>query len=482
MIKKLVLSLIVILVGATTIVLLQKSGKKGLYTEGVVDTAWASRVSTSLSSSRNTAIVRAAQTAGQATVSISVISVRTVATDFFDPFFGDFWGDFFPKRYFKEKVKALGSGVLINKDGYIVTNEHVVHDATEIKVTLTDGRIFDAELVGTSPRLDLALIKIKEPPKDLYTAVLGNSDSLMIGEWAIAIGNPFGYLIEDPEPSVTAGVISALHRTIFSTKDRLYRDMIQTDAAINPGNSGGPLVNALGQVVGINTFIFTPSGGNIGLGFAIPINTVKKFVNEIENYGEFRTGYIGLSVQSLTEDLRSALDYPLTYGVLVSSVTPQSPSSGKIKEGDVIESVNGRRLFNEGDWEDATYATVPGEKLKIRLWRNGKEKVVTIVAAEYKEKKVKLPMGIVGVEVTPEVVLHEGLKVGHGILVREVKNGSIAQQLGIVPGDVIVSINRKNITSADDFKKAYKLATRKRVLSVEIDRGGTKITRTVIGF
>ncbi len=482
MMKKLFLSLLAIIIGATLIVLMSRGREKSIYTEGMIDTAWASQTSRAISASRQTAIVNAARIAGPAVVSVSVISVRTVANDFFNPFFGDFWGDFFPKRYFKEKVKSLGSGVLINKDGYIVTNEHVVHDAAEIKVTLTDGRIFDAEVVGTSPRLDLALIKLKEPPKDLYTAVLGNSDSLMIGEWCVAIGNPFGYLMEDPEPTVTAGVVSALHRTILGVKDRMYRDMIQTDAAINPGNSGGPLVNALGQVVGINTFIFTPSGGNIGLGFAIPVNTVKKFINEIVQYGQFRSGNIGITVQSLTEDLRSALDYPLTYGVLVSSVVPGSPSSGKIKEGDVIETVNGRRLFNEGDWEDITYAVVPGEKLHLRVWHEGKEKDIVIQAGEYHEKRVKLPMGITGVEVTPDVAMHEGLKVAHGILVKKVAEGSVAYQLGIQPGDVVVSINGKAIVSAEDFKKAYKFARRRGVLSVEIDRGGMKISRTVIGF
>lgn len=483
MIRKLFLSLLVIGVLTTLIVAISRRGQKRPYTESVVDTAWASKISDDISASRHTAIVRAAQLAGPAVVSVSVISVRTVAAvSPFDMFFGDYWGDFLPRGYLKEKVKSLGSGVLINRDGYIVTNEHVVHDASEIKVTLTDGRIYDADVVGTSERLDLALIKLKNPPKDLSPAVLGNSDSVTIGEWAIAIGNPFGYLMEDPEPTVTAGVISALHRTILGVKDRMYRDMIQTDAAINPGNSGGPLVNAVGQVIGINTFIFSQSGGNIGLGFAIPVNTVKKFVEEIINYGEFRTGDIGITVQSLTEDLRSALNYPLTYGVLVSSVMRGSPASGKVKEGDVIEMVNGRKLFNVGDWEDVTYAVVPNEKLTLKVWHEGKEKVITIKAAEYVEEAVKLPMGIVGVVVTPDVAYREGLKVAHGILVRKVEEGSLAYQLGLAPGDVILSINGITVTSADDFRRAFEHARKRRILSIQIDRGGARISRTILGF
>jgi len=246
-----------------------------------------------IGNSRTTAIVLAARKVSSAVVSITVMQERIVTA--FDPFSDPFWGDFFkgtfPQRQFKQQIQGLGSGVLINSEGDIITNAHVVEGATTIKVTLPDSRQLDGELIDIDRTLDLALVKVKG--KDLPYTSLGKSDDLMIGEsyvakgyvdgaWCIAFGNPFGFLLEDAQPSITVGVISALNRTMKSSQGdgREYKNMVQTDAAINPGNSGGPLVNALGEVIGINTFIFTHSGGSEGIGFAIPINDVKKFINE----------------------------------------------------------------------------------------------------------------------------------------------------------------------------------------------------------
>jgi serine protease Do len=430
---------------------------------------------------RKNAIVRAAERVGPAVVSISVISTEVVAGSplFEDPFFGQFWREFFPPRYFKHKVRSLGSGVIIDRDGHILTNEHVVHDAEQIKVTLPDGRTFDGELVGSDPRLDIALLKIDG--NDLPYAPLGNSDSLYIGEWAIAIGNPFGYLLEDLEPTVTAGVISALHRTFKGGGEREYRDMIQTDAAINPGNSGGPLVNALGEVIGINTFIITKSGGSEGIGFAIPINTVKKVIPELKKYGRVRDAYLGISVQNLNQDIREGLDYPHLYGVIVLSVDSKGPSRSKIKEGDIVELVNGRKIYNEGDWADVTYALVPGEMLTMRVFRDGKEFDVKIRVREFKISEAELPWGMRGATVNEALVQKYRLSVTKGVLVLEVEPTGRAARLGIQKGDVILEVNGKRINDVEDLKKALK--KKRRGWRIVVDRyGSTLVLSSFFGF
>ncbi len=477
--KVLIILALVFAVGSLAIISVKSRRTVPHYTE-MVDSAYAQTLSTQISEQRRNAIVTASEKVAPAVVSVSVTSIRLVRDEFYDMFFGDFWRDFFPPRYFREEVKSLGSGVIIDKDGLIVTNEHVVHNAQEIKITLPDGRIFDAEVIGVSERLDLALLKIDG--KDLPYATLGNSDSVIKGEWAIAIGNPFGYIMEDPDPTITAGVISAVHRTIRGKGNRIYRDMIQTDAAINPGNSGGPLVNALGQVIGINTFIVTPSGGNVGIGFAIPINTVKKAVREILDYGHVREGYLGITVQTMTDELREALDYHRPGGVLVAVIDPRGPAKGKLKEGDIIVAVNGRKLFNEGDWEDVTYALVPDEQLSLWVWRNGSFQEVKVKAVEYKEQKESLPMGITGTTVTPALVMKYGLVAHRGVLVLGVKSGSLAARLGIQPGDVILELNGKHISDTDDLKDAWKSTRKRGILSITIDRYGARISRTIFGF
>ncbi|MCS7258959.1 MAG: trypsin-like peptidase domain-containing protein [candidate division WOR-3 bacterium] len=318
-----------------------------------------------LNNSRVTAIVRAAQKVSPAVVSITVIQERIVTTTpfftpFSDPFFDEFFRDFFPRRQYKEQVQSLGSGVIINKDGDIITNAHVVEKATKIKVTLPDDREFDGEIIDIDPTYDLALVRIKG--KDLPFAVLGNSDDLMIGEWCIALGNPFGFLLEDAHPTVTVGVISALNRTIKSGRgdERVYRNMIQTDAAINPGNSGGPLVNALGEVIGINTFIFSRSGGSEGIGFAIPINVVKKFIKDAQSASKKRLNEaeiqkfktkIGLVVADNNYALMRKYQLNSAEGVVVLEV--ERNSIGEIlgvAPGDIIISLNNERPKNAEDF------------------------------------------------------------------------------------------------------------------------------------
>jgi len=344
-----------------------------------------------IESSRKTAIVRAAERVGPAVVSITVIQTRVVRTSprspFWDPFFDQFFRDFFGQHRYVERVPSLGSGVILTEDGLIVTNEHVVHDGTDIKVTLTDGRQFDAEIVASDPEYDLALLKIDA--HGLPHAELGDSDSLIIGEWAIAIGNPFGYLLEDTHPTVTVGVISALHRNVKTSEEiaGVYTDMIQTDAAINPGNSGGPLVNSLGQVIGINTFIITKSGGSMGIGFAIPINRVKFILDEYTRYGKIREIWIGLLVQEISPLIAYSLGLESTEGVIISQVDPGSPAEkAGLKRGDVIVDVNGIPITNYDSARKAIFGARVGDELEFGIIRDRKYRKVSLIVEEAPER------------------------------------------------------------------------------------------------
>jgi serine protease Do len=344
-----------------------------------------------VSTSRRSAIVMAAEEVGPAVVSVSVTQARVVRTSprapFGDQFFDQFFRDFFGEREYVEQVSSLGSGVIISKDGLVVTNEHVVRDATEIKVTLTDGREFAGTVVASEAENDLALVRIEG--RDLPTARLGDSDGIIIGEWAIAIGNPFGYLLEDAHPSVTVGVVSALHRSMKTDEGMVgvYKDMIQTDAAINPGNSGGPLLNSLGDVIGINTFIISRSGGSMGIGFAIPVNRVKRIVDEVAKYGRIRQIWIGVLVQEVTPMIARSLGLEDTRGVIVSQVDDRSPASkAGMKRGDVIVEVNQVKIANFEAARKAIFGAQIGDRLKFGLLRQGKSKDVTVVVEELPQR------------------------------------------------------------------------------------------------
>jgi serine protease Do len=340
-----------------------------------------------IASSRRSAIVLAAEEAGPAVVSVSVTQARVVRAaphgPFGDQLFDQFFRGFFGEREYVQQVSSLGSGVIISKDGLVVTNEHVVRDATEIKVTLTDGREELGTLIASEPDYDLALVKIEGD--DLPAAGLGDSDGLIIGEWAIAIGNPFGFLLEDAHPSVTVGVISALHRSIKTDEGTVgvYKDMIQTDAAINPGNSGGPLVNSLGEVIGINTFIISKSGGSMGIGFAIPVNRVKRIVDEVARYGRIRQIWIGLLVQEITPLIARSIALDDTRGVIVSQVDPESPAEkAGIKRGDVIIEVNREPIRNFESARKAIFGAEIGDRLDFKMLRQGRGKEVTVEVTE----------------------------------------------------------------------------------------------------
>jgi serine protease Do len=299
------------------------------------------------SASRRNAIVTAAERISPSVVTVSVVSTQVVRTDPFGGMLHDeFFDQFFPQQEYRQRVPSMGSGFVVDASGVVLTNEHVVRNADQVTVTLSDGRQVPAKVLGASAVYDLAVLKVDAG--NLKPATLGDSDQLMVGEWAIAIGSPFGFLLNDTQPTVTAGVISATRRDIKSevTETGLYKNMIQTDAAINPGNSGGPLVNADGEVIGINSFIFTQGGGSIGLGFAIPINLAKRVLEDIKKYGRIRQPYPGMSLQ------------------------PVTPRAG-VKVGDRIRKVNGITANTVDDAQRGIYGAQVGDVLRLELERDG---------------------------------------------------------------------------------------------------------------
>jgi len=322
--------------------------------------------------SRRTAIVRAAERVGPATVSISATGRRLVRTapTAQDEFFRRFFGGFLPGRVYEEERHTFGSGVVIDADGYVLTNEHVVRGFEDVQVVLTDGRAFDGSVLGGDPRYDLAVVKIEG--ESLPVAPLGDSDDIMVGEWAVAIGNPFGNLLSDRQPTVTAGVVSAVNRDVISddASPAIYKDMIQTDAAINPGNSGGPLANSSGEVIGINSFIFSMSGGSEGVGFAIPINTARNVIDEMIQFGRVRDIWVGIAIQELTPGLYERLNLGEVRGVLASFVEPGSPSyRAGIREGDIIVAVNGEPVGNIREARRAIFGSRVGDIIMLSIRR-----------------------------------------------------------------------------------------------------------------
>ncbi len=339
----------------------------------------------SISRSRQNAIVTSANEVGPAVVGVGVVTTRIVRgrNPLYDEFFDSFFRDFLPPTYYRyrESIPNIGSGVIVSPDGYIVTNEHVVHKAEEITVVTPDGLKFSGELAGAHEASDIAVIKVDAD--NLPHAQLGDSDNLVVGEWAIAIGNPFGNLIEDAHPSVTVGVISARKRSFeHGSGGRIYTDMIQTDAAINLGNSGGALANADGEVVGINTFIFSRTGGSIGIGFAIPINRVKKILEEVKRYGKVRDVWWGFTVVTIEDKRAQMLGLPAG-GVVVSELEIDSPADDAgLKPGDVIVRVNGRILHDSEDAVSAFGSGLVGETFSIDVLRKKEELHLTLVARE----------------------------------------------------------------------------------------------------
>ena len=338
----------------------------------------------SISSSRRTAIVTAAERVSPAVVSVSVVTTRLVRSNPFGGLFHDeFFDRFYPPTQYKQRIPGLGSGVIVDASGLILTNEHVVHEAEKITVTLTDGRQLPATLVGASSTYDLAVLRVSA--EKLPVAPLGDSDQLMVGEWAIAIGNPFGFLLNDTQPTITAGVISATRRDIKSevTENGVYKNMIQTDAAINPGNSGGPLVDADGEVIGINTFIFTQGGGSLGIGFAIPIDLARRVLDEVVRYGRVRAAWPGMQVQEVTPYLAQRLGFRQAGGLVVTRIETGGPADrAGVRVGDRVRSVNGLAIQNVEDAQRGIYGAGVGDHLRLGLERDGHDLNVDLTLIE----------------------------------------------------------------------------------------------------
>jgi len=302
-----------------------------------------------------------------------------MGNELFDLFFRDFLP---PTQLYRQRIPSLGSGVLVRSSGVVVTNHHVIEGADELVVTLHDGRSFPAQVAAAHPYSDIAVLQIEG--KNLPSATLGSSADLMVGEWAIAVGNPFGNVIADAEPTVTIGVISAKTRSFLPHRQgqRKYVNMIQTDAAINPGNSGGALANALGEVVGINTFILSQSGGSMGIGFAIPIDHVKRVLHEYETYGAVRDVWLGFEIDSVSPGVQQALGLADSLGAIVTAVHTRGPAyEAGLRAGDVIRRINGRPI---GDAEDAELAlgyVFPGDTFELDVLRKGREEHIRMQAS-----------------------------------------------------------------------------------------------------
>lgn len=341
----------------------------GITTKAVA--AAANPSSLSRTSARRTEIVEAAEKVAPSIVSVGASRTSYMVSPFFD-FFSDF--ALFP---YQEKIPYLGSGVIVSSSGLIVTNYHVIEQADDVFVTLSDGRELPATVVAADSVLDLAILKVSGT--DLPAIKMGDSDDLMVGEWVLAMGNPFGNLIGDPHPTVTVGVVSALKRSFRSggPSPKVYQDMIQTDAAINPGNSGGALVNVAGELVGINTFIVSRSGGSIGIGFAIPVNRVKALVEEITKYGRLRPKLVDFRVQNVNARVARILGSRVTTGAVVSEIQRNGPAyRAGLRVGDILTSVNGHEIRSADDIFANIWAQPLGTPIKCEIDRGGRRLTV----------------------------------------------------------------------------------------------------------
>jgi serine protease Do len=400
------------------------------------------------------------------------------------------FGEDFPFRWFFEEPRqprrpqpreyripqhGLGSGIIIDKDGHILTNHHVVRDVDSIKVTLADKRSFDAEIVGTDPKTDLAIIKIKgKVPRDLPMAELGDSDAVRVGDWVLAIGAPFGY-----EQTVTAGIISAKGRANVGVAD--YEDFIQTDAAINPGNSGGPLVDLDGRVIGINTAIATSIGQYAGVGFAIPVNMARRVIEELLKTGKVTRGFLGVVIQELDEDLASQFGLRDRKGALVAQVNKDSPAEkAGVKVGDVIVRFAGKRIEDTRHLRNLVAATAPGTKTELVVVRDGKERALKVEIGELTPEKLAAaaPAGIEALGLTVETLTPAkaeelGYPGEEGVVVTEVEDDSPAAAAGLQPGDLITEVNRQKITNVTEFRNAVAGAAEEGRVLMLVKREGT---------
>ncbi|WNG48683.1 PDZ domain-containing protein [Archangium minus] len=395
---------------------------------------------------------------------------------FFERFFG---GEGDPRGQRREPIRqGTGSGFIIDPKGLVLTNNHVVEGAVSIIVRLDDGRSFDAEIVGRDPLTDVALIRLKGKVDNLPTVKLGDSDALRVGDWAVAIGNPFGLA-----SSVSSGIISARARNIHSGP---YDDFLQTDAAINPGNSGGPLFNMKGEVIGINTAIV---GGGTGIGFAVPSNLVKALLPQLEKDGAVTRAWLGISIQDLTRDLAKAMQLPVSEGAIVSSVNDNSPA-GKagLKADDVIVAIDGQQVGSGGQLTRTVALKKPGSTSTLDVFRDGKKQALKVQlgtrpdleglsvrpnrGGDDSEESSKARVGVSLNNLDPRVVARAGLKSAQGALVTDVMPGSPAERADLKPGMVVVEADHKPVRNAEELAKLIRKAPSGSTLLLRVEVPG----------
>jgi len=407
----------------------------------------------SVSASRRTAITTAVERVAPAVVTVQTETVERVPVDFFESFMGGRSGE--------RRNAGIGSGFVVRADGVIVTNAHVVAGATRVSVAMRDGTTYDATVVGVDESNDLAVVRIKA--KELPVAPIGRSSDLIVGEWSIAIGNPFGFVLGNNEPSVSVGVVSAVGRNLAGRSEAggAYIDMIQTDAAINPGNSGGPLVNASGEVIGVNSSIYSPSGGSVGLGFAIPIDRTKRIVEDLLEHGAVRQPWVGIRLQTPQAD--NARDAAKAVA-LVARVVPGSPAErAGVKVGDQVVGAGTRAVRNPFDWEARLLDIRVGETLPITVRRGGRDVRLSLQvtdAPEVTAQKVTVLRELQLITLTDAIRQERGVASSAGALVYRISE-RIRDEIGLQDGDVITQVGQSRVSSAE-------------AASAAIDRNGAR--------
>lgn len=414
---------------------------------------------------------------------VNISSVKKVTVNrsplFSDPFFRDFFGNGVPRERVQQ---ALGSGVIVSGDGYIVTSNHVVSEADEVEVRLSDERVFTAKIIGSDPKSDVAVIKINA--KDLPVIKIGKSSDLRIGSYVLALGNPYGLA-----GTVTHGIISALGRSGLGITE--YENFIQTDAPINPGNSGGALVNMDGELIGINTAILSQSGGNIGIGFAIPVDLVMDVVQSLRKYGRVVRGWLGVTVQEITPEIAEAMELESSQGVLIADVIKGSPAAeAGLRQGDVVVSINRTEVNDPSALQFLVSGIAPGTRVPVTVIRDRGRKTVTVTIGDLSEAEIPRDTYLVEdnrflegarvAELSPP--LRDSLEVPgnvDGVVVAGVEGNSPASSTGLRPGDVIVAINGRRITGLSEFKQLLQSVDGRR-MEISIYRQGMILNMTLI--
>ncbi len=443
--------------------------------------------STALLGKLSQALADVAESARPSVVNISTTSTVTMEDNphgdlFDDPFFRRFFGDQFgqgPGRKRSFKSEALGSGVIVSENGYILTNNHVVKDADEIKVILFDKREFKGKVVGTDPKTDLAVIKVNA--KDLPVMRIGDSSKLKTGDIVLAIGSPFGL-----NQTITMGIVSAVGRSNVGIAD--FEDFIQTDAAINPGNSGGALVNSSGQLVGINTAIFSTSGGYMGIGFAIPVDMAKSVMDSIIKHGKVIRGWLGVSIQNLTPDLAKSFGIKQEKGALIAGVEKDSPADkAGLKRGDFVVAMDGKPVEDVTTLRNMVAGTAPGKKVTLTVVREQKEMTIAVTLGEFREKKMPakkvdydnalkgLTVQELSSSIREQAQLPEDL---NGVIITGVAADSPAQGI-LQPRDVIMEVDQKEIKGLADYEKAVSTIKKHDTVLLLVYRGGASIYITI---